>query len=59
MTEMFEGPEAFARFKAGVKSALSVSREELLRREDAYRRESAQNPSRPGPKPKRKRKARS
>jgi hypothetical protein len=58
MTEMIEGPEAFARFKAGVKSALSVSREELMRREEVYKRESARNPSRPGPKPKRKSKTR-
>jgi len=58
MAELIEGPEAFARFKAGVRSALSVSREELMRREEVYKRASAQNPSRPGPKPKRRRKAR-
>ena len=49
---MVEGPEAWSRFKSGVKSALSVPHDELMRREKAYKKKAAKNPNRPGPKPK-------
>lgn len=52
--EMIEGPEAFTRFNNAVKSLLSVSREELLRREKAYKEQAAKNPNRRGPKRKAK-----
>lgn len=53
-TESIEGPEAFARFKAGVKAVLSVSHDELMKRERAYQRKAAKNPNRRGPKRKAK-----
>jgi hypothetical protein len=50
-----EGPEAFARFDALVRRVLSISHEEIVRREAEYKRQSMENPNRRGPKPKIKR----
>jgi hypothetical protein len=52
--EMIEGTEAFTRFDNGIKSVLSVPREELLRRERVYKAKAALNPRKRGPKPKQK-----
>ncbi len=51
--EIHEGPEAFTRFDAGMKTILSVSREEMLRREAEWQKQNALKPKR-GPKPKAK-----
>ena len=51
--ETTEGPEAQRRFTDAMKKILSVPREEILRREAEYKRQSALNPNRRGPKPKR------
>jgi hypothetical protein len=56
-SEPIEGPEAAARFDALVRKVLSVPHEEIMRREAEYKRQSAMNPNRRGPKPKAKRKA--
>jgi hypothetical protein len=53
-SEMVEGPEAFRRFDRAVGTMLSVSHEELVRREKEYQREAARNPNRRGPKKKNK-----
>jgi hypothetical protein len=50
--EMIEGPEAAMRFDALVRRVLSVPHEEIVRREAEYKRQSALNPNRRGPKPK-------
>ncbi len=52
---MIEGPEAWSRFQAGMKKVLAVPRTEVQRRIEEHRAESAKNPNRRGPKPKRKR----
>jgi hypothetical protein len=52
--EMIEGPEAFKRFDNAVGSLLSVSHDELMRRERQYKKQVALNPRKRGPKPKRK-----
>jgi hypothetical protein len=52
LPECIEGPEASRRFDEGVKQILSVPRSTLLRRERAYKKKSAANPNRRGPKPK-------
>jgi hypothetical protein len=49
-----EDTEATARFDALVRKVLSVPHEEIMRREAEYKRQSAMNPNRRGPKPKRK-----
>jgi hypothetical protein len=49
-----EGIEAGARFDALVRKVLSVPHEEIMRREAEYKRQSALNPHRRGPKPKAK-----
>lgn len=54
-SEMVEGAEAFRRFDNAMGNILSVSHDELVRRERAYQRKAKQNPNRPGPKPKAKR----
>jgi hypothetical protein len=46
--------EAAARFDAIVRKVLSVPHEEIMRREAEYRRQSALNPNRRGPKRKTK-----
>lgn len=50
--ECHEGPEAYRRFDEGVRQILSVSHSTLMRRERAYKKKSAANPNRRGPKPK-------
>jgi len=55
-SELNEGPEAFARFDALVGKVLSVPREEILRREAEYKKQSALNPRRRGPKPRQRQK---
>jgi hypothetical protein len=51
-SDTIEGPEAAARFGALVRKVLSVSHEEIMRREEEYKKQSALNPKRRGPKPK-------
>lgn len=46
--------EEFRRFDALVRKVLSVPHEEIMRREAEYKRQSALNPHRRGPKPKTK-----
>jgi hypothetical protein len=53
--ESVEGPETAARFDRLVRKVLSVPHEETMRREAEYKRQSALNPNRRGPKPKAKR----
>jgi hypothetical protein len=50
--EMTEGPQAWKNFDRTMGQLLSVSHEELMRREKAYKREAAKNPNKRGPKPK-------
>lgn len=50
-----EGKEAFKRFDITMGKLLSVSHDELQRREAEYQKESKANPNRRGPKPKVKR----
>jgi hypothetical protein len=52
--ETDEGPKAEQRFVGAMKKILSVSREEMARREAAYQIQSNLNPKRRGPKPKHK-----
>jgi hypothetical protein len=52
--EYIEGREAFQRFDALVRKVLSVPHEEIMRREAEYKRQSAMNPNRRGPKRKAK-----
>jgi hypothetical protein len=49
-----EGPEAEERFVNAMKAILAVPRSEILRREAEYKKQSALNPRKRGPKPKRK-----
>src|ERR1017187_530515 len=51
-SEYIEGPEATSRFDALVRKVLSVPHSEIMRRDEAYRRQSLANPNRRGPKPK-------
>lgn len=50
--EMIEGPEASRRFDTLVRKVFVVPHEEIMRREAEYKRQSAMNPKRRGPKPK-------
>jgi hypothetical protein len=52
--EMIEGPEAATRFDALVRRVLSVPHDKIMRREAEYKRRSAMNPNRRGPKRKAK-----
>lgn len=52
LPECIEGPEAFRRFDEGMRRVLAVSHDALMRREREYKKKSAQNPKRRGPKPK-------
>jgi hypothetical protein len=47
-------PNQAKRFDAAVRKILSVPHAEIVRREEEYKRRSALNPNRRGPKPKRK-----
>lgn len=51
-SEYIEGPEAFKRFDEGVREILSVPHSTLAKRERAYKKKSAANPNKRGPKPK-------
>jgi len=48
--EYVEGPEAAARFDSLVRRVLAVPHAEIVKREAAYKRQSAANPNRRGPK---------
>jgi len=50
--ELLEGVRAATRFKAAMKTILSVPRSEILKREEEYKRQTALNPRKRGPKPK-------
>jgi hypothetical protein len=50
--ETIEGAEAATRFDALVRKVLSVPHDEIMRRETEYKRRSALNPNKRGPKPK-------
>jgi hypothetical protein len=50
--EMIESPEASARFDVLMRKVLSVPHEEIMRREAEYKRQSAMNPRKRGPKAK-------
>jgi hypothetical protein len=50
--EYVEGPEAALRFDSLVRRVLAVPHAEIMRREAEYKRQSAMNPHRRGPKPK-------
>jgi hypothetical protein len=52
LPECYEGTEAFQRFDASVRQILSVPHSTIVRREMAYKKKSAANPNRRGPKPK-------
>jgi len=51
--EMIQEPEASVRFDTLVRKVLSIPRKEIMRREAEYKRQSALNPRRRGPKKKR------
>ena len=53
--EMVEGPEAFKRFTAAMRSILAVPHLEIKKRIEEHKRQAALNPNKRGPKPKRKR----
>ena len=50
--DLVEGPEAFERFDALVGRVLSVPRQEILRRDAAYKKRSVLRGKKRGPKPK-------
>jgi hypothetical protein len=50
--EMIEGPEAFQRFRDGMKAVLAVPHSVVQKRIEEHRAQAAKNPSRRGPKPK-------
>jgi hypothetical protein len=52
LPECHKGPEAAANFDSEVRFLLNVPRHLIERRERAYRKKSAANPNRRGPKPK-------
>jgi len=51
----FSTPSEYVAFKTLLNRIASVPRDVLQRRETEYKRQAALNPSKPGPKPKRKR----
>jgi len=56
-SEMHEGPEAFKRFKNAMKTVLQVPHSEIQKRVAEEREKALANPNRPGPKPKKARRA--
>ena len=58
LSDCDEGPQAFERFDATMGTLLSVPKEELQRRMEAYKEEAARNPRKRGPKPKVKKRVR-
>ena len=50
LPDCIEGSEAFRKFDAAAGQILSVPRSEIMRREAEYKRKSALNPKRRGPK---------
>jgi hypothetical protein len=54
MAEMIEGPEAWQRFKNGMKALMHVPRSEVLEQERIHKEQAAKNPKRRGPKGKTK-----
>jgi len=50
LPECREGAEAFHRFDEGARQILSVPHSVIARRERAYKKKSAANPNRRGPK---------
>jgi len=48
--EYIEGTEAWERFQAGMKVAISVPRDEIQRRLEIERKKAALNPNKRGPK---------
>ncbi len=52
LAAQYTGPDQFARFDTVVRKILSVPHSEIVRREAEYKRQSALNPRRRGPKPK-------
>ncbi|HKV54892.1 MAG TPA: hypothetical protein VJN94_09635 [Candidatus Binataceae bacterium] len=48
--EYQEGPQATARFKTTMRAILAVPHAEVLQREEEYRKQSALNPRKRGPK---------
>ncbi|HEX4231067.1 MAG TPA: hypothetical protein VHZ07_20490 [Bryobacteraceae bacterium] len=53
-TEMIEGHEAWTRFENAMKKVIAVPHGVVQKRIEEHRKESALNPNRRGPKPKRK-----
>jgi hypothetical protein len=51
-TQLTEGPEAFTNFTNAMRKMISIPKEELLRREAAYKINADQNPNKRGPKKK-------
>jgi len=54
---MKPGPTEFAKFTTLVDRVLAVPHSIIQQRVEEHRKQAAQNPNRPGPKPKKKRKA--
>jgi hypothetical protein len=50
--ESVDGPATMARLDGVLRKVLSVSHEEIMRREAEYKWQSIANPNRRGPKPK-------
>jgi hypothetical protein len=48
--EMIEGPEAFQRFRDGMKAVLAVPHSVIQKRIEEHREQAANNPNRRGPK---------
>jgi hypothetical protein len=53
-TEQIEAYEGFTRFTSAMRHILTVPKEEILRREAAYKAKANLNPRKRGPKPKAK-----
>jgi hypothetical protein len=51
-TEMIEGPEAWRRFEDAMKRIVQTSHRVIQERIEEHKRQSARNPNRRGPKPK-------